>query len=354
MKNLFAITVALFLCLSVSYAQEPVKPQTPPTQPPTTEPVEDQIDGTKTTEVNVPVIVTDGFGNFINGLKKSDFIVKENGITQDIVFFGDQSSPFSVALLLDVSLSARNKLDDIKKTAIDFVKLLQPRDRVMIVAFDERVRFVGEFTGEQKQLEKQIKSLKASYLTSLYDAIDLTLRDRLLKATGRKAIVVLSDGVDTGSKKASRESVLELITRSGVVSYTVRYETRNDGTRQIRPSDLPNLGGGRANLLPPQQPRGTNQKQKPVDRDLIGIEFLQEIAARSGAQYIRSENSAMTANALHLIADEIRNQYTVTYDPKNDKADGTFRQISVELPSGGYRVRARQGYIAPKAPEPKK
>ena len=354
MKNLFAITVALFLCLSISYAQEPVKPQTPPAQPPTTEPVEDQVDGLKTTEVNVPVIVTDGFGNFVNGLKKSDFIVKENGVTQDIVFFGDQTSPFSVALLLDVSLSARNKLDDIKKTAIDFVKLLQPRDRVMIVAFDEQVRFVGEFTGEQKQLEKQIKSLKSSYLTSLYDAIDLTLKDRLLKATGRKAIVVLSDGVDTGSRKATRDSVLELITRSGVVSYSVRYETRNDGTRQIRPSDLPNLGG-RSNFIPPaQQPRGTYQKQKPVDRDLLGIEFLQEIAARSGALYIRSENSAMTANALYLIAAEIRNQYTVTYDPKNDKADGTFRQISVELPGGGYRVRARQGYIAPKAPEPKK
>ena len=354
MKNLFAITVALILCLSISYAQEPVKPPTPPAQPPTAEPVEDQIGDIKTTEVNVPVIVTDGFGNFVNGLKKSDFIVKENGVTQDIVFFGDQTSPFSVALLLDVSRSARNKLDDIKKTAIDFVKLLQPRDRVMIVAFDEKVRFVGEFTGDQKQLEKQIKSLKTSYLTSLYDAIDLTLRDRLLKAPGRKAIVVLSDGVDTGSKKASRESVLELITRTGVVSYSVRYETRNDGTRQIRPSDLPNLGDRSNFMAPAQQPRGTYQKQKPVDRDVIGIEFLQEIAARSGAIYIRSENSSMTANALYLIAAEIRNQYTVTYDPKNDKADGTFRQISVELPGGGYRVRARQGYIAPKAPEPKK
>jgi VWFA-related protein len=181
------------------------------------------------------------------------------------------------------------------------------------------------------------------------------LRDRLLKATGRKAIVVLSDGVDTGSRKASRESVLELITRTGVVSYSVRYETRNDGTRQIRPSDLPSLGNGRANLAPPkQQPRGTYQKQKPVDRDLIGIEFLQAIATRSGALFIRSENSAMTAIALNQIAGEIRNQYTVTYDPKNDKADGTFREISVELPGGGYRVRARQGYIAPKAPEPKK
>ncbi len=347
MKNLFAIIVALLFCLTVSSAQDPVKPaQQPPTKPPE-EPVEEQIEGLKTTEVNVPVIVTDGFGNFINGLKKSDFIVKENGITQDIVFFGDQTSPFSVALLLDVSLSAKNKLDDIKKTAIDFVKLLQPRDKVMIVAFDERVRFVGEFTGDQKQLEKQIKSLKASYLTSLYDAIDLTLRDRLLKAGGRKAIVVLSDGVDTGSKKATRESVLELITRSGVVSYSVRYETRNDGTRQIRPSDLPNLGNSNF-VAPVQQPRGTYQKQKPVDRDLLGIEFLQEIAARSGALYIRSENSAMTANALYLIAAEIRNQYTVTYDPKNDKKDGTFRQISVELASGGYRIRARQGYIAPK------
>ena len=238
----------------------------------------------------MPVIVTDNFGRFVPGLKKTDFAVREDGAPQEIEDFSDASSPFSVALMIDLSLSTKNKLDEIKRTAIDFVKLLQPRDRVIVVAFDERVRFIGDFTGDQKELEKSIKSLKTSYLTSLYDAIELTITEKLRMQKGRKAIVVLSDGVDSGSKKATYQSVMDLITRSGIIAYSVRYETRNDGSKQITPQDLPNLSGAPSGIkqMFPQQPRGTFQKQAPKDRDLLGIEFLRELAMRSGALYIRS------------------------------------------------------------------
>ncbi len=372
MKNPAAFIIAV-LFLSVGaltvFTQDPIKPS-PQSQPPSgqnpqkpkeadpKEPAQDdQILKISTRQVTVPVIITDGFGRFINGLKKSDFTIQEDGTEQSIDDFNDERSPFNVALLVDLSLSTKNKLDDIKRTAIDFVKLLQPRDKVLVVAFDEKVRFIGDFTGEQKVLEKQIKQLKTSYLTSVYDAIEETIRERLLKVDGRKAIVVLSDGVDTGSKRATYDSVLDLITRTGIVTYTIRYETRNDGgLKNIKPEDLPSLKSPFINRFSDslQQPRGTYEKQRPKDRDLRGIEFLQELADRSGARYLRSESVIGTALALSLVADELRNQYTLTYDPTNKVEDGKFRQIDVSLKRRDLLVRARQGYMAPKAAgEPK-
>ena len=90
------------------------------------------------------------------------------------------------------------------------------------------------------------------------------------------------------------------------------------------------------------------EKQRPKDRDMIGIEFLQEMANRSGAIYIRSESIQMTAYALAQIADELRNQYTLAYDPNNKKDDGGFRRITVNLKQNNFRIRAREGYFAPK------
>ena len=375
MKNLTAIIIAVLLVFAwtfTAFTQAPTKPTTqqPPAQPPKQDPnkpkpteqkepeeQEQKPIAISTTQVVVPVIVTDGFGNFISGLKKNDFQLREDGQPQEIEQFDDERSPFSVALLIDLSLSTRNKLDDIKRTAIEFVKQLQPRDKVLVVAFDEKVQFIGNFTGDQKELEASIKKLKTGYLTSIYDAIDLTIREKMANAPGRKAMVVLSDGVDTGSKRATYDSVLEMITRTGIVSYSVRYETRNDGGKKnLRPDDLPKIGSSFIHHfadVTQSQPSGVYQKQRPKDRDLIGIEFLRELADRSGARYLRSETVEGTAFMLKVIASEIRNQYTLAYSPTNLTEDGKYRQIMVNLKRNDILIRARQGYYAPKPQEPK-
>ncbi|MBS1812804.1 MAG: VWA domain-containing protein [Acidobacteria bacterium] len=372
MKNLTAIIIAVFLVFALTltaFTQEPTKPtgQQPPSQqqkqdptrPKPTEQKEPEEQDQKpfvipTTQVVVPVIITDAYGNFVTGLKKNDFLLREDGAVQEIEQFDDERSPFSVALVLDLSLSTRNKLDDIKRTAIEFVKQLQPRDKVLIVAFNEKVEFIGDFTDNQKELESNIKKLKSGYLTSIYDAIDQTIREKLLKAPGRKAMVVLSDGVDTGSKRATYDGVLELITRAGIVSYAVRYETRNDGGKKnLKPEDLPRLGTPFTNSFVSPSQAQVYQKQKPKDRDLVGIDFLRELADRSGARYLRSETAEGTAFMLKIIANEIRNQYTLAYSPTNPSEDGKFRQIMVNLKRNDILIRARQGYYAPKPQEAK-
>jgi hypothetical protein len=347
-----------------------------------------------TTLVTVPVIVTDPYGRLVRGLSRSDFAVREDGVNQRIENFSAEEAPFDVALLIDTSRSTQNKLAAIRKAAVSFFKQLQPRDRVMIVTFDEKVRFVNDFTNNPTELDRAVKQLKSSYLTSLYDAIHLTVTEKLMSARGRKAIVVLTDGVDTASKLASFESTLGLIASSGIIAYAIQYETRNDGAPIMKPLFLPGFSGGGASSFvsrfaaqepppsPPPQvetprpskpiinlppPSGTpgigpgstspgsrpssrvnTQTRQPIrDRYLIAADFLRSLAVQSGARYIRAENIENTSFAFQLIAEELRYQYTLSYISSNEKKDGGYRSIAVNVGRDGLLVRARLGYRSP-------
>src|SRR5215470_344399 len=142
--------------------------------------------------VTVPVIVTDRYGKFVTGLSRNEFTLREEGAQQKIEDFSSTEAPFSVALLIDTSRSTQNKLSKIRKAALNFIDRLLPNDRVMVVSFDEKVRFVSDFTSNQAELERAVKSLKTSYLTSLYDAIYLTITEKMSRIEGRKAIVILT------------------------------------------------------------------------------------------------------------------------------------------------------------------
>jgi Ca-activated chloride channel homolog len=193
--------------------------------------------------VTVPVVVTDRYGQFVTGLSRNDFKVHENGEPQQIASFSSTEAPFNVALLIDTSRSTKNKLGAIRKAALNFVKQLQPNDRVLIVTFDEKVNILGDFTSDRREIERAIRSVKSSYATSLYDAIHLTINEKLAQIKGRKAIVALTDGVDTWSRQATYESTLELIATAGVSAYAIQYDTRNSGGSPASPLDLPRLPG---------------------------------------------------------------------------------------------------------------
>ncbi|HQR35451.1 MAG TPA: VWA domain-containing protein [Blastocatellia bacterium] len=342
-----------------------------------------------TTLVTVPVIVTDRFGRFITGLNRGDFSVREDGVSQKIEDFSSTEAPFNVALLIDTSRSTQNKLGHIRKAALAFIKQLQPNDRVMIVTFDEQVHFVSNFTDNRAELERAVKSLKSSYLTSLYDAIYRTITEKMVPIQGRKAIVLLTDGVDTASKKATFTSSLDLVAATGIISYAIQYETRNDGGPVMKPIFLPGtppnsfvsrLAGSsttwqeqsKPTQQQPNQPfiniplptgsvfgeeikapktslepstRVNSQLQQPVrDRYLVAADFLRSLAAQSGARYIRAESIENTTFAFQLIADELRHQYSLAYLSSNEQKDGNYRAIAVRVNNSELVVRARLGY----------
>src|SRR5688572_14906437 len=129
--------------------------------------------------VTVPVIVTDRYGRFATGLNRNQFTVREEGSAQKIEDFSSTESPFSVALLIDTSRSTQNKLSKIRKAAKTFIKQLLPNDRIMVVSFDDKVRFVCDFSSNHAELENAVNSLESRYATSLYDAIYLTINEKM-------------------------------------------------------------------------------------------------------------------------------------------------------------------------------
>ncbi len=345
--------------------------------------------------VTVPVIVTDRYGRFVPGLTRNEFSVREEGSQQKIEDFSSTEAPFSVALLIDTSRSTQNKLDRIRKTARTFIKQLLPNDRIMVVSFDEQVQFICDFTSDHAELERAVKSLKTGYQTKLYDAIHLTIIEKMSKIQGRKAIVILTDGVDTASKQATYESSIDLAASAGIISYTIQYETRNDGGPLMKPRLIPGISnfasgsGLRWQDLPQQKPkpeseerkseskdeskpliniprpnggspmstpgslpssRVNSQRQQPIrDRYLIAADFLRTLAGQSGGLPFRAEGIENTSYAFQLIANELHNQYTLTYISTNDQRDGNYRAIAVGVKNPDLVVRARRFYRAPKS-----
>ena len=345
--------------------------------------------------VTVPVIVTDRYGNFVTGLTRKEFTVREEGSQQRIEDFSSTEAPFSVALLIDTSRSTQNKLGRIRKAAETFIKQLLPNDRIMVVRFDGQVQFVSDFTSDHAELKRAVKSLQSGYMTSLYDAIHKTINEKMNKIQGRKAIVVLTDGVDTASKQATYESAIELAASAGIITYTVQYETRNDGSS--RPISIPGIGGSFAppsglkwqdtpqqkpkpesegsksesegktliNIPRPQESAPTatpgsppssrvnSQSQQPIrDRYLIASDFLRTLAAQSGGLPFRAETIENTSYAFQRIANELHNQYTLTYISSNERRDGDYRAIAVGVNNSDLIVRARRFYRAPKDEAP--
>ena len=343
--------------------------------------------------VTVPVIVTDRYGRFVTGLTRNEFTVREEGAPHRIEDFSSTEAPFSVALLIDTSRSTQNKLGKIRKAAETFIKQLLPNDRIMVVSFDEKVRFICDFTSNHAELERAVKSLKSSYMTSLYDAIHLTINEKMNKIQGRKAIVVLTDGVDTASKQATYESAIELAASAGIITYAVQYETRNDGsskpvyipgigskfaprsglkwqdTQQQKPkpeseeskseseeksnTSQPKEGAPMSAPGAPPSSRVNSQRQQPIrDRYLIATDFLRTLAAQSGGLPFRAETIENTSYAFQLIANELHNQYTLTYISTNERRDGNYRAIAVGVNNSDLIVRARRFYRAPKDEAP--
>ena len=340
--NLIALGAILLLTTTWGQTQQ---------QTPTKPDPQDRQDVIKveTALVTVPVIVTDRFNRFISGLNQGDFKLLEDGQPQEISLFSSQETPFNVALLLDTSRSTIRQLGSIRDAARKFVRQLQPNDRVLIVTFDDRVHFQNEFTNNRDEVEQALKSIKTGYLTCLYDAVVRTVSEKLAPIQGRKAIVVLTDGVDTASKLATAQNTLEMVSQTGVVTYAIQYETRNEGAPLMKPTSLPPYPGkpfvGGLGFV--QQDDAAPPKR---DRYLIATDFLKSLAAYSGARYLRAETMEGATFAFALIANEIRHQYTLSYYSSNAMRDGAYRKIEVTLPHGNdLIIRARQGYRTPKS-----
>lgn len=229
-RRAFSIVLVVAIALTSSLAQTK-----PATQKPNTPDEPQDIETLKidTDLVTVPVIATDAGGLYITDLRKEEFAVTEDGVKQEIAFFGKVAAPFHVVLMLDTSSSTQDKLKLIQQAASAFVEQLQPADRVKVISFDDTVKDLNEFTSDRDILRAAINGTKSGQGTKVYDAIELALNS-IRKIRGRKAIVIFTDGMDWHSDKATFDGTVRWLDEEGVVVYPIRYETRATTERLAR------------------------------------------------------------------------------------------------------------------------
>jgi VWFA-related protein len=336
------------------------------TDPSQRQPAEDEAIRLESTLVNLPLLVSDRSGRFIPQLTRKDFLLYEDGVQQQVASFASEEVPFSVALLLDVSPSVQGNIQNIQEAALAFVRQLRARDRVMVVSFDRRARYLTDFTSDRRRLESAILSISTGSGTSVYDAVYETVEQRLKDVEGRKALILFSDGEDTTSSRASYDDAVNIVTESDVLVYGLRYP--GSGGANIRINPWPRFPGPQTQPFPlpfpwpfpqPRRRRGPFTADPNADpstsnavpqwsrRGRRGGDFMADIAAAGGGPVYDAENIGDLTRLATRIADELRHVYVISYYPTNPLSNGGYRSIRVSVKGRDeIAVRHRRGYNA--------
>ena len=319
----------------------------------------------QTTDVSVPVSVSDREGHYINGLKKDDFTLFEDGKEQKITFFATYDEPLNVALLLDTSVSTKDTLEKIKDAAKDFVELLNPTDKCLIATFDARVNLLNSFTSSKETLNYSLDKLQTATQdgTVIYNAVEQTIQKSFNNVEGRKAIVLLSDGKDLGSS-VTRAKLLNLLEESEVLIYTVFYKTgagdnklvvASDGTvKEIKVDKKPvplkkpkKKNSDYTVAIPAQVGLPTEEELKLLERkaDLDAINSLQEMSDTTAGRFYLSDTPKLR-EVFKKVAGELRKQYRLGYRSKDAGNDAKVHNIIVKVKRSDAVVRTRGRFRA--------
>ncbi len=306
-----------------------------------------------TTLVTIPVSVMDRDGRYVPNLRKEDFRIWEDDVEQDVAFFASVDKPFSVVLMLDTSPSTQFRLEEIQDAATSFVNQLRVDDKVMVVSFNEDVKVLCEFTTDRSKLQRAIYRANTDSGTSIYDAVDEVINRHLSRTSGRKAIVLFTDGVDTTSDKASYESTVMDAQELDALIYPVEYNTSFDMGQVVQAPTVTIdvfgqilggiFGGGTGGggiRRGGRRPRGTSRGDYEVGR-----RYLEELAHSTGGREYRADSLQNMSFAFAQVAEELRRQYSIGYYPKRSPQAGQRRMIRVRSKQPNLAVRSRESYI---------
>ncbi|MGD0309275.1 MAG: VWA domain-containing protein [Acidobacteriota bacterium] len=295
----------------------------------------------ETSLVTVPVIVLERGGRFVANLTQQDFHVFEDDVEQKIDHFSTTEAPFNVVVLLDASASMRLQGTDVQRAATAFVKELHQQDLLSVVSVNSEIYVNTDFTSDRALLETGILQARKGSGTRLYDAVDLVLTKWLSRVEERKAIVLFSDGVDTESRLTDAGRSLELAEESGALIYTIRYDTANDVPRQTSTTLLGNV------LVAPGR---SNVSVAGAEAYREASLYLSALAEHTGARGFQAKTIGDLDQAFSQVAEDLRQQYELTYYPANTARDGAYRHIRIQVDRPDVVVRARPGYRAAQTP----
>jgi Ca-activated chloride channel family protein len=253
--------------------------------------------------------------SFVTNLTRDDFSVYEDGQKQEIKNFARETNlPLTIAMLIDTSDSVAPKLRFEQEAAISFFQsILREKDRAMLVEFDSGVTLLQDFTSDPNKLAKEIRKLRAAGGTALYDAIHMACDEKLIRETGRKAIVILSDGDDESSNMDYNDA-LEMALRAESTVFAISVSR-----------------GGFFGV------EGSSE----------GDTVLKDMARETGGKVFFPFKLAELDDAFRQINQELRSQFSLGYYSTNTARDGSYRKIEVRASERGLKLSHRKGYYAP-------
>ncbi len=330
--------------------------------------------------VNVLATVRDKHGKIVNDLSKDDFTVTEDGSPQTVKYFARETDlPLTLGLLVDTSMSQRRVLNEERDASESFLAqvLREEKDKAFVIHFDREVELLQDLTSSHEQLRAALESLQTPQFTRtsaggsggggdpgsgpgrgsghhgagtlLYDAVFLASDEMMQKQPGRKAVIVLSDGVDMGSKE-SLESAIEAAQRANTIVYSILFKDDdaygNGGGFGRSGISIPGMGGpgmGRGGM---GGGRGGGGGRRYPEQHADGKKVLERISRETGGRLFEVSKKEPVGQIYSQIQEELRNQYSLGYTP--NAIEPGYHKIQVAAKKKDLVVQARDGYYGGK------
>jgi len=298
-----------------------------------------------TTEVMFPVTVRDSQGRLINDLTRNDFRVYEDNRLQPLSDLALRQVPVDVVLMVDASSSVARNLDDFRRAAEGFAGRLQADDRIALIKFDDRVELLQDWTKSRFQLKRALNRIEPGMFTRFNDALLLASREQFGAVTkSRRAVIVLSDGIDSGRGMSTLEAALQALIQAQVTVYVVSNTEISRSNKRAELDQLLGTTGGAAQF---------NQLRIDDLREGLRVldqseQNLAQLAAATGGRLYKPTTFDALESTYAEVADELRHQYALYFTPLNKTRDGSFRRVRVETANPAFKPHTRVGYFAPR------
>jgi len=324
----FGIALLLVLCVTITIrAQDP-----------------DEVIKTETNLVQLNIGVVDKQGRPITNLTRNDFAVYEDGVKQTIQRFEPVEAPFSLVVLLDMSGSTINFRQQLKLATQRFLDALAPEDRVAVIQFDAKIKTLVGFTTDRRKAAYAIDIANGKGETYLYDALRYALRELDTEGKRRKAIVVLTDGLDTEMRTKDRRMVANAQTDEEALA-KVKAQGISELNQILSLADRQGVS-----IFPLALPSGDPKRLPLPDPNITGIyaaarQRLQALADRTGGRLNEINRLEYMALLYREVAASIRTLYTLAYQANSEHTRGKWHEIRIETQYSDLTARTKPGYF---------
>lgn len=305
----------------------------------------DDVVRTETSLVQLNVGVVDKQGRPITSLTRGDFVIYEDGVKQSIQHFEPVDAPFSLVLMLDMSGSTINFRQQLKLASQRFLDALGPEDRVAVVQFNAKVKSLSGFTNDRMKTAYAIEIAEGAGETQFYGALKFALKELEKEGQRRKAIVVLTDGLDTSLRNSDRSTLSKVQTDEEALS-TIDPNSSPDLRNVLASADRQGV-----TIFPLALPSGDPKRLPLQTPNIVGIYAaararLQSLADRTGGRLNEIDKLQYMAQLYREVAANLRTLYTVAYQPQGERVRGKWHEVKVEVGKPDLTARTKPGYFA--------